>query len=259
MRHPRSILITGGSSGIGAALALAYAQPGTRLALTGRNAERLETVASSCRAAGAEVTCAAFDIAQPEKLGAWIAEVDRSGSLDLVIANAGMTGGHREPGTEETLADVERMMSVNFAGACTTIHAVIPAMRHRGHGQIALMSSLAAIRGLPYSPAYCASKAALKAYGEALRGLLRPAGIEVSVILPGFVETPLSNHVQGPKPLMMGPERAAQIIRNGLARGRARIGFPFLLDFGTRIMAALPAALVDPVLNRIAVNIRHYE
>jgi len=259
MRNPRSILITGASSGMGAALARGYAAPGVNLALTGRHAARLDGVAQACRAAGAETETAVLEITGAEPLIRWIMAVDGHRPLDLVIANAGMTGGDTELGEEETADDVERMMAVNFGGAVSTIHAVIPAMQERRRGQIALVSSLAALRGLPYSPAYCASKAALKAYAEALRARLRRDGIAVSIILPGFVDTRLSQHVDGPKPLMMSPERATRIIRRGLARNSAVIAFPFLLYAGTRILAALPSALVDPCLNAVRVAIRRYE
>jgi short-subunit dehydrogenase len=121
------------------------------------------------------------------------------------------------------------------------------------------MSSLAALRGLPYSPAYCASKAALKAYGEALRAWLRPQGIDVAVVLPGFVDTKLAGHVSGPKPLQMTAERAARIIRRRLARNEAHIAFPRLLHWGLRIASTLPPALVDSILTSVKVDIRRYE
>jgi len=259
MKHPRSILITGASSGIGAALAKAYAAPGVSLALTGRHAARLEDVAIACRAAGAETETAVLEISEAEPLTAWITAVDRRRPLDLVIANAGMTGSDSGATGPETLAEVQRMMAVNFAGVANTIHAVIPSMRERGRGQLALVSSLASLRGLPYSPAYCASKAAVRVYGEALRARLRRDGIAVSVILPGFVDTRLSRHVDGPKPLMISPERAAGIIRRGLACERGVIAFPLLLNAGTRLLATLPRAVADPFLNAVRVTIRRYE
>lgn len=259
MKNPRAILITGASRGIGSALARAYAAPGVRLALTGRNAERLETCASACRAAGAEVRLAALDVADTRALAAWVEATDRDWPLDLAIANAGITGGHRDGDRGETLADVQRMMSINFGGVCNTLHPIIPGMRQRRRGQLALMSSLAALRGLPYSPAYCASKAALKAYGEALRAWLLPEGIEVTVVLPGFVDTTLAGHVAGPKPLQMTAERAARIIRRRLRAGPPRIAFPILLHAGMRLMAALPANVVDRVLGTVKVEIQYYE
>jgi short-subunit dehydrogenase len=256
MRRADSILITGASSGIGAALARAYARPRVRLALTGRHRERLAGVAAACTDAGAIVIHQPIDITDEGNISAWIREVDDALTLDLVIANAGVTGGHRGAGDEESLADLQRIMAVNFFGATITAHAVIPAMRRRRRGQIAFISSIAALRGLPYSPAYCASKAALNVYGESLRAWLRPEGIEIAVVLPGFVDTPMAARVAGPKPFMISAERAARIIRRGLARGRTRIAFPRLLDLGQRAIAAFPAAPVDFILNRIAVGIR---
>ena len=149
-------------------------------------------------------------------------------------------------------------MEVNFGGVSNTLHPVLPAMRRRRRGQIALIASLAALRGIPFSPGYCASKAAVRVYGEALRGWLAPEGIHVSVVLPGFVETRLSQTVRGPKPLMLPPERAANIIRRGLARGRRQIAFPFSLYLGVQLTRALPSGLVDPILRHFAVDIGPY-
>ena len=259
MQDPRAILITGASGGIGGALARAYAGRGVRLALTGRNAERLEACAAACHALGAEVRSEALDVVDTQAFASWVETIDRAWPLDLVIANAGITGGLAAGNRSETLADVHRMMSINFGGVCNTLHPVIPAMRKRGRGQLALMSSLAALRGLPYSPAYCASKAALKAYGEALRAWLSPDGIEVTVVLPGFVDTHLSGHVTGPKPFQMTAERAAGIIRRRLRTGPARIAFPILLHAGMRMLAGLPADMVDRVLGAVKVEIQYYE
>ena len=149
-------------------------------------------------------------------------------------------------------------MDVNFGGISNTIYPVLPAMRRRRRGQIALIASLAALRGLPYSPGYCASKAAVRIYGEALRSWLAPEGIGVSIVLPGFVETRLSRTVSGPKPLILPSERAARIIRRGLAKGRRQIAFPYPLYIGMQLMRALPAGLIDPILRRVAVDIGPY-
>ena len=258
VRDPRSILITGASSGIGAALARAYATPRTQLALCGRDAARLAAVANLCRERGAEVIEACLDVTEAAAVAAWIADADRAAPLELVIANAGVQGGLWRDGAGETLDELHRVMDVNFGGVSNTLHPVLPAMRRRRRGQIALIASLAALRGLPYSPGYCASKAAVRIYGEALRSWLAPEGIVVSVVLPGFVETRLSQTVSGPKPLMLLPERAANIIRRGLARGRRQIAFPYPLYLGMQLMRALPAGLVDPILRRVAVDIGPY-
>src|SRR6516164_6491886 len=192
VRDPRSILITGASSGIGAALARAYAAPRTRLAICGRDTARLATVANLCRERGAEVIETCLDVTEAPAVAAWIDTADRASPLELVIANAGVQGGLWRDGCGETLDELHRVMDVNFGGVSNTIYPVLPAMRRRRRGQIALIASLAALRGLPYSPGYCASKAAVRIYGEALRSWLAPEGIDVSVVLPGFVETRLS-------------------------------------------------------------------
>jgi short-subunit dehydrogenase len=259
VRTPRSILITGASSGIGAALAEAYAAPEVHIALGGRDAARLAAVADRCRQAGATVIEGRIDLTDAAAVAAWIATADSAAPLDLVIANAGVQGGLWRAGAGETREEVERVMRVNFGGACNTIYPILPAMRRRGHGQIALVASLAALRGMPYSPAYCASKAALRIYGEGLRSWLAADGISVSVVLPGFVETRLSDTVSGPKPLMMTPERAARIIRRGLAKGRRQIVFPLRLYLAMQVLRALPAPLIEPLLRRVEVDIRPYE
>jgi short-subunit dehydrogenase len=258
VRDPRSILITGASSGIGAALARAYAAPRTRLAICGRDAARLAAVADLCRERGAEVIETCLDVTEAPAAAAWIDSADRASPLELVIANAGVQGGLWRDGCGETLDELHRVMDVNFGGVSNTIYPVLPAMRRRRRGQIALIASLAALRGLPYSPGYCASKAAVRIYGEALRCWLAPEGIGVSVVLPGFVETRMSDTVSGPKPLILSSERAAGIIRRGLAKGRRQISFPYPLYLGMQLMRALPAGLVDHILRRVTVDIGPY-
>ena len=258
MKDPRSILITGASSGIGAALARAYAAPRTQLALCGRDVARLAAVANLCREYGAEVIETCLDVTEAPAVAAWIDTADRASPLELVIANAGVQGGLWRDGAGETLDELHRVMEVNFGGVSNTIHPALPSMRRRQRGQIALIASLAALRGIPFSPGYCASKAAVRIYGEALRSWLAPEGIDVSVVLAGFVETRLSQTVSGPKPLMLSPERAADTIRRGLARGRRQIAFPYPLYLGVQLTRALPPALVDPILRRFAVDIGPY-
>ncbi len=258
MKDPRSILITGASSGIGAALAQAYAAPRTHLALCGRDATRLAAVANLCREHGAEVIEACLDVTEAATVAAWIDDVDRASPLELVIANAGVQGGLWRDGAGETLGELHRVMEINFGGVSNTIHPSLPAMRRRRRGQVALIASLAALRGIPFSPGYCASKAAVRIYGEALRSWLAPEGIGVSVVLPGFVETRLSDTVSGPKPLILPPARAAGIIRRGLAKGRRQIAFPYRLYLGMQLMRALPAGLVDLILRRVTVDIGPY-
>jgi short-subunit dehydrogenase len=237
------ILITGASSGIGAALARLYAAPGVRLSLHGRSAERLAAVAAEAENRGAVVTTATGDVAEAAAMEAWIAAADRLQPIDLVIANAGISGG-----TAADKADgepVAAIFAVNLNGVLNTVHPAMSPMLRRGRGQIAIMSSLAGFRGLAGSRAYGASKAAVRVYGEALRADLAPPGIGVSVICPGFVKTPMTDVNPFPMPFLMSPEKAARIIAKGLRRNRARIAFPWVMHLLVRILALLPQDWVD--------------
>jgi len=244
----RRILITGATSAIGAALADAYAQPGVALFLHGRNEEKLTGTAERCRIKGAEVWTQCQDVRDFTGLQRW-AEV--LGPLDLVIANAGLNTHIGPAGEPEPWEAVEALLDVNLKAAMAVAQAVMPAMRARGSGQIAFVSSLAAYFGLPVTPAYCASKAGLKAYGEALRGWLGPEGIRVNVIMPGYVTSPMCDAMPGPKPFLWSPQRAARVIRRGLERDKARISFPFPLNLGVWFLAVLPADLSIRIVRRL--------
>ena len=125
-------------------------------------------------------------------------------------------------------------------------------MRARKRGQIAVISSLAAIRGMAISPAYCASKSALKAYGEAVRPLLARDGVALSLVFPGFVKTAMSDVFPGRKPFLWSAEKAASHIRSKLSAGRKEIAFPGLLAFGMSLLPLLPAWLADTILGRLS-------
>ena len=246
MREPRSILITGASSGIGDALARAYARPGVFLALVGRDDGRLARISEACRAAGADVVAARHDVTDGPALERWMLDLDRAHAFDLVIANAGVSAG--TGGGGETPEQTRRITAVNVHGMINTVTPLIAPMSRRRRGQIALMSSLASFRGFPGAPAYCASKAWVRVWGEALRADLAPVGLEVSVICPGFVETRMTQANRFHMPLLMSAERAAAIIVRGLARNRGRIAFPWRMYALVRLIAGLPAPLTDALL-----------
>ena len=246
MKTPKSILITGASGGIGAALAMLYANPGVSLALCGQNQERLEQVAQTCRALRAVVTTRVLDVSDPFMTREWISQCDNQHPLDLVIANAGVSYGFSP---DENLAShMLETFAVNVGGVFNTVHPAIELMQARGRGQIAVMSSLAGFHGLPSSPAYSTSKATVKAYGEALRGLYRSEGIEVSVICPGFVETAMTAGNNFKMPFLMSAERAALIIRRGLEANKARIAFPWPMLAGIKLLQILPESLMSRLL-----------
>jgi short-subunit dehydrogenase len=247
----RCVLITGATGGIGGALAVAYAEPGVTLILQGRKADRLAELAAQCESLGARVLTQLLDVRDRVALADWLRAVSVTEAPDLVIVNAGVNTNIGRDGRGEPWDEVEALIQVNVLAAMATVDAVLPAMRARGHGQIALISSLAAWFGLPITPSYCASKAAVKAYGEALRGWLAPEGIRVNVVMPGYVESAMCDAMPGPKPLLWSPERAARTIRRRLARNSARITFPFPLDWGSWWLTVLPAAISTRIVGWI--------
>ncbi len=249
MKKPASILITGASSGIGAALARIYAEPGTRLFLGGRDVNRLAQVALDCREGGAEVASHIVDVTDDKAMERWVCECDDVASLDLVIANAGISGGTGDGG--ENADQTRRMFAVNVDGVVNTAMPAISRMCKRGSGQVALMSSLVGFRGFPGAPAYSASKAAVRIWGEALSSAYAADGIGVSVIYPGFIKTPMTDGNRYAMPFIMSAGRAALIIRRGLGRNRPRIAFPWPVHAAIRLLGALPHAISSRIMARL--------
>jgi len=243
MSNVKGILITGASSGLGAALAEAYAEPGVMLFLAARNGKRLTDVARRASEKGANVQTQILDITDRIASAAWVKSCDDVIPIDLIIANAGISGGtHKKGGAA---LDDRAVFKTNIDGVLNTIFTMIPAMKARGHGQIALVASLAGFRGMPGAAAYCASKAAVRVYGEALRGELAGAGVKVNVICPGFVKTPMTDINTCPMPFLMEAAQAAQVIKRGLAANKARIAFPWPMAALVWLFASAPTALID--------------
>jgi short-subunit dehydrogenase len=249
---PKVILITGASGAIGEALAKTYARSGVTLGLLSRNKNKLENVAHLCEQQGALAITASIDVTNTERLQQWITDFNQQYPVDLLIANAGVTSSIGDQGEAESWDAISNVLDTNLYGVIASIYPLIESMRQRKSGQIAIISSLAAYRGLPITPAYCASKAGVKVYGEALRGWLAEEGIKVSVICPGFVKSAMSDQFSGDKPFMITADKAASIIRNGLKKNKARISFPFPLNLGTWFLTMLPAAFADRILGWIS-------
>lgn len=249
MKAPQSILITGASSGIGAALALEYAAPGIRLALSGRSRDRLERVAAGARELGALVDTGIVDVTDAAATADWIAACDDAAPLDLVIANAGISGGTFGGG--ESLGQAAAIFATNVNGVVNTLHPAADRMASRGRGQLAIVSSLAGFRGLPGAPAYSASKAAVRAWGDAMRGQLKPRGVKLSIVFPGFIRTPMTDINGFPMPMLMEADKAARLIRRRLARGQAVIAFPWPMYLLVRLMATMPYPIADRIYGRM--------
>jgi NAD(P)-dependent dehydrogenase (short-subunit alcohol dehydrogenase family) len=245
------VAITGASSGLGAALALACAAPGATLHLAGRDAARLAAAAAAARARGAEVRETLLDVRDAAACAAWIGA---TGGLDLAVANAGVSGG--TGGVSEPEAQARLIFDTNLDGVLNT---ALPALRLMAaqqpgpdgvRGRIAVISSVAAFLAAPGAPAYSASKAAVRAWAEAMDGAEAPRGVRFHAVCPGFVRTPMTEANGFPKPFEMTAEAAARRILQGLARGRAAIAFPWPVVLAARAIGALPPWLRNPLLRR---------
>lgn len=255
MAEPRSIVLTGASSGIGAALAVTLARPGRSLLLMGRDGGRLAGVAEAVRARGADAATAAVPVTDAAAMAETLARRDASHPVDLLIANAGVTSGRIPPDGPEPPGQARWIVTTNLIGMLNTVEPLLPAMLARRAGHIALVSSMAALRPQADEPSYSAAKAGVRAYGIALRAWLRGQGIAVTVICPGFVTSPMSARHVGPKPFEISAERAAAIIARGLARRRAEILFPWQLHLLVRLGNLLPPVLADRIERSLAARI----
>ena len=244
-----SIVITGASSGIGAALARFYARPGVTLGLMGRDQVRLRAVASKARETGAIVQEGVLDLRDRDALTSFLTEFDAQHPVDLVIANAGVLDGRRADRTIEGADAARRVIEINLLGAIDTLHAVLPGMRRRRRGHVVLVSSLAALSPVTDAPAYSASKAGLLAYGRALRAAVAEEQVRVSVVCPGYVASAMTDSHIGEQPGKISADAAARLIGAGIRRNTAVIGFPRSL-----FMLSMITPFVPEAINRIATK-----
>lgn len=250
-RPMKHILITGASSGIGAALAKHYAAPGVRLNLSGRNETRLAEIAEICRVRGATVETMLVDVTDRDGMARWIEAADAAQPLDLVIANAGISGGTGGVMSGEPVDQAREIFDVNLTGVLNTVGPILSRMIARRNGQIALISSLVGFRGYPSAPAYSASKGAVRFYGEALRGTLSKTGVKVNVVCPGFVVSRMTDANDFYMPMLMDADKAAAQIACGLSRNKGRIAFPLLLHCSVWFISILPDCIAQKFLSQM--------
>ena len=245
----RRIWVTGASSGIGRALAVELAAAGARLVISGRDQSRLQAVVDACRPA--EVMVAALDVASREENLA-VAEQIRAhyGALDAVVLNAGICEYLDLPAFDAEM--IRRVMDVNFMGFVYGIEAALPLLQKGNRPHLVGMSSTVAYTGLPRAEAYGASKAAIRYFLQALRVDLLPQGIDVSIICPGFVKTPLTDQNDFPMPMRIGVEEAARAIRKGMERRTHEIRFPTLFALMLRALAVMPSRLRTRLLKPLS-------
>jgi short-subunit dehydrogenase len=255
--HPPTVLITGASSGIGAALACAYAARGWRLVLVGRRAEALRATAEACaHAQGVQgvhserIRLITIDLLQTQ---AWCEQasalVQSWGCPQVVIANAGISHGVDLAHLED-LAAAREVMDSNWLAALATLSPFIAPMRARGNGALVGIASVAGVRGLPGHAAYSASKAALIRSLESLRVELRSTGVKVLTISPGYIATPLTAGNPFPMPFLMQPEAFARGALRAIDRGRAYATIPWPMAVVSKLLHVLPRAWYDPIMAR---------
>lgn len=240
------VLITGASSGIGHGLALELATRGVRLGLVARRAEVLTDVVSEVSAKGAEAVALPADVRIAESIREAANQLrEKLGPIDVLIANAGI-GPTRDAARFDS-QEVAEVMNVNVVGASNSVAAVLPEMLSRGQGHLVAMSSLAAYRGLPKSAAYCASKAAVSAFFESLRLDLEPRGIDVTIIHPGFIKTPLTAGRHAQLPYLQELDQAVTKIVNAIEKRRKTYSFPWQLATIVRAGMVMPIWMYDRI------------
>ena len=237
-----NVFLTGASSGIGLALAREYARRGARLGMVARRATALAELAAEL---GPQHITYAVDVHDREVLiGAGRHFDAATGGADIVIANAGISAGVETEHFEDldTFRDV---FETNVLAVAHTFHPFIAAMRERRRGILVGIGSVAGVRGMPGSEAYCASKSAVATYCESLRVGLCGSGVRVLLLAPGFVRTPLTGRNPYPMPFLMDPDDFARSAAKRIARGGGSAVIPWQMGIVARLLRALPDALFD--------------
>jgi short-subunit dehydrogenase len=235
------VWITGASSGIGAALAKTYSQVGAKLLLTARNRQNLELTRSSLSAPEfAEIYPA--DVTSWEDMSHLMDKFDSLESFpDTIILNAGT---YKPMSVADFSSDsIRDIMDLNFHSVALALELLLPRMKSRGTGHIAVVSSLAADKGFPFAGAYSASKCALVRLCESLQVELLDLGIHLSIVQPGFVSTPLTAKNKFPMPFMVGADDAASLIFKKLQKKHLSIRFPWQMSWIMRVISCLPGSL----------------
>lgn len=252
MRPVTSALITGASSGIGQALAVALAGPGVRLHLSGRDADRLARVAEACRSRGASVDPKLVDVRDRDAMTDWVLD---AGALDLVIANAAIAAGIAG-GAAERPDQTRALFETNLDGALNAILPAMDAMRTQPpgpdgvRGRIAVIASVAAFLPLPGAASYCATKAALDTWIVASAPAARRDGLRLTSVCPGFVRTPMTDGNNGRMPGLIDPEEAARRILRGIAAEQVRIVFPWWMGLAARLGGWVPPRMLAAAVSR---------
>lgn len=244
-----NILITGASSGIGEKLAEQYSALGNRVFITARREENLINICNRINKKTQNCfhyKCDVSDIYQVKDMVKNL--ISQFGTIDLAILNAGV--GKSIKFSELDVNLYKKIYEVNLFGVLNVMQEILPSMLKEQKGKIAVVSSMADVRGIPYSSAYSSSKTALSKAMEAARIELKKNGIKVITVRPGFVETEMTEHQKGKMPLVINADKAAKIIIRGIYKNRSYINFPLGMSFFTSIMRRIPNSLYEFILGK---------
>ena len=244
------VFLTGASSGIGEALAVAMAERGAKLGLLARREELLKSLAKKCGQVGGAAKYYAVDVTDAKSV-AEAAESLRNefGKIDILIANAGIGGNNAETRNLNPEA-VAQVININLLGAVNAVSAVLPRMLENKSGQLVAVSSLAGFRGLPKSAAYSASKAGMTAFFESVRLDVQGKGVSVTIIQPGFIKTPLTSGRENKMPFLMELEDSIPLFLRAIERKKKFAAFPWQLVTLARAAKIFPAWLYDRTIGR---------
>ena len=246
----KTVFLTGASSGIGEALAVALAKKGAILGLVARREELLNELAVKCEAVGGTARFFSCDVVDSSALHAAAERFrDEFGHIHIMIANAGIGGNNKETRDYDPEA-VKNLIDVNLLGAVNAIHAVVPAMLERGSGHLIGISSLAGFRGLPKSAAYSASKAGMTAFFESVRLDVAAKGVDVTIIQPGFIRTPLTAARANTMPFLMELDDAIPHFIKAIEKKKKFAAFPWQLATIVRAGKFMPSWIYDRLAGR---------
>jgi short-subunit dehydrogenase len=242
------VFITGASSGIGQALALRFYMSGYRLGLAARRIDEVKSWAGAMNISANSYEIYSAEVTDTDSIvAAGQACIAKQGVPDVVIANAGISIG-MDSAIRKDLDVMARTFATNNIGVAATFHPFIDAMVQRGSGALVGIGSVAGIRGLPGHGAYCASKAAVIAYCESLRGELQTSGVKVVTICPGYIDTPLTQKNSYAMPFLMQPEAFADRAFAAILAGASYRVIPWQMGVVAKLLRLLPNALFDRAL-----------
>lgn len=246
----KRVFLTGASSGIGEGIAIALAKKGAVIGLLARRGELLEKLRKQCEKAGGTARVYPCDVTDEDRVASAVQDfVHQFEHVDILIANAGIGGNNAETRAMQPIA-VKKVLDINLMGAVNAVHAVLPDMLKRGSGHIVAVSSLAGFRGLPRSAAYSASKAGMTAFFESLRLDVKHQGVDVTIIQPGFIRTPLTSGREANMPFLMDLDAAIPMFIRAIEKKKRFAAFPWQLATVVRAGKFMPAWLYDRVAGR---------